>query len=157
MELTERLSTARLKRLKAGLPGEESRQALTALADSSVFLAPPPAEIPASPNPDPAALRQMLVAMVNYVNTTIRQLPNFMAARDTTRFEDRPRDDVQGQVGITTLIYLPLHVVGRSNVQVAFRDGHEVVEQRQRKASEASRRSKACSPKACSAPSSAPS
>jgi VWFA-related protein len=129
MELTERLSTARLKRLKAGLPGEESRQALTALADSSVFLAPPPAEIPASPNPDPAALRQMLVAMVNYVNTTIRQLPNFMAARDTTRFEDRPRDDVQGQVGITTLIYLPLHVVGRSNVQVAFRDGHEVVEQ----------------------------
>ena len=61
MELTERLSTAKLARLKAGLPGEKSEQALVALADSSVFLDPPAAEIPANPTPDPAALRQMLV------------------------------------------------------------------------------------------------
>jgi VWFA-related protein len=128
LELTERLSTARLARLKAGLPGEKSQQALVALADSSAFLDPPAAEIPASPHPDPAALRQMLVSVVNYVNTTVRQLPNFIATRDTTRFEDRPLEDVQGEVGMTTLIYLPLHVVGRSNVSVTYRDGHEVVE-----------------------------
>jgi hypothetical protein len=29
---------------------------------------------------------------------------------------------------MTTLVYLPLHVVGRSNVLVTYRDGHEVVE-----------------------------
>jgi VWFA-related protein len=128
MELTERLSTAKLARLKAGLPGEKSQQALVALADSSDFLDPPAAEISANPAPDPAALRRMLVSVVNYVNTTVRQLPNFIATRDTTRFEDRPQEDIQGEVGMTTLIYLPLHVVGRSNVLVTYRDGHEVVE-----------------------------
>ncbi len=128
MELTERLSTARLARLKAGLPGEKSQQALVALADSSAFLDPPAEEIPANPRPDSSALRQMLVSVVNYVNTSVRQLPNFIAARDMTRFEDRPQEDIQGSVGMTTLIYLPLHVVGRSNVLVTYRDGHEVVE-----------------------------
>jgi VWFA-related protein len=129
LTLTERLSTANLTRLEAGLPGKKAQQALIALADSSVFLDLPPAEIPANPKPDPAALRRMLVSVVNYVNTTVRQLPNFMATRDTTRFEDRPQQDIQGEVGMTTLIYLPLHVVGRSNVLVAYRDGHEVLEQ----------------------------
>jgi len=128
MVLTERLSTARLARLKAGLRDEMSQQALVALADSSVFLDPPAAEIPANPTPDRAALRRMLVSVVNYVNTTLRQLPNFIATRDTTRFEDQPLEDIQGRVGMTTLIHLPLHVVGRSNVLVTYRDGHEVFE-----------------------------
>lgn len=128
LELTERLSTANLARLKAALPGEKSQQALLALADASVFLDPPAAEIPASPRPDAATLHRMLVSVVNYVNTTVRQLPNFMATRATTRFEDRPLEDIQGPVGMTTMIYLPLHVVGRSNVLVTYRDGHEVVE-----------------------------
>ncbi len=127
MELTERLNTAKLMRLKAGLPGEKSQQALVALADPSLFLDPPAEEIPARPRPDSAALRQMLVSVVNYVNTTVRQLPNFIATRDTTRFEDRPEEDIQGEVGMSTFTYVPLHVVGRSNVSVTYRDGHEVV------------------------------
>lgn len=127
MELTERLSAADLERLKAGLPGENSRQALVVLADKSLFLDPPAAEIPAQPTPDPVALRQMLVAVVHYVNTTLRQLPNFIATRATTRYEDRPHEDLQGAVGVTTLAYVPLHVVGSSTVTVTYRDGHEVV------------------------------
>lgn len=128
VELTERLSTAKLARLKARLPGEKSQQALVALADRSVFLDPPTAEIPANPTPDAAALRRMLVSVVNYVNTTVRQLPNFIATRNTTRFEDKPQEDIQGPVGMTTLSYLPLRVVGSSNVLVTYRNGHEVVE-----------------------------
>jgi len=128
LELSERLSTPKLARLKAGLPGEKSQQALIALADSSVFLDPPAAEVSAGPTPDPAGLHRMLASVVNYVNTTVRQLPNFIATRDTTRFEDRPLEDIQGSVGMTTLVYLPLHVVGRSNVLVTYRDGREVVE-----------------------------
>jgi VWFA-related protein len=134
MQLTERLSAAKLARLKAGLPGKKSREALLALADSSVFLDPPPAEIPADPRPDLAGQRRMLVSVVNYVNTAVRQLPNFIAARDTTRFEDRPLEDVQGEVGMTTMIYLPLHVVGNSSVLVTYRDGHEVIEKASAKA-----------------------
>jgi VWFA-related protein len=128
LELTERLSTARLARLKASLPGEKSQQALIALADSSIFLDPPAAETPPKPTPDPAALHAMLVSVVKYVNTSVRQLPNFIATRDTTRFENRPQEDILGEVGTTTLIYLPLQVVGRSNVLVTYRDGHEVIE-----------------------------
>jgi hypothetical protein len=128
MELTERLSTATLARLRAGLPGEKVRQALVALADSSQFLDPPAAEIPADPTPEPAALRRMLVSVVNYVNTTVRQLPNFIATRDTTGFEDRPQEDLNGETGFLNLIYMPLHAVSSASVALTYRDGHEVLE-----------------------------
>jgi VWFA-related protein len=129
MELTERLSTTVQARLGAALPGEKARQALVALADSSQFLAPPAVGIPADPTPDSAALRRMLVAVVNYVNTTVRQLPNFIATRETTGFEDRPQEDLTGETGFVNLIYLPLRVVSSSSVLVTYRDGHEVVEE----------------------------
>jgi VWFA-related protein len=129
MELIERLSMAVQVRLGAALPGEKARQALVALADSSQFLDPPAAEIPADPMPEPAALRPMLVAVVNYVNTNVRQLPNFIATRETTGFEDRPQEDLTGETGFVNLIYLPLRVVSSSSVVVTFRDGHEVVEE----------------------------
>src|ERR1035437_4579413 len=129
MELIERLSMAVQVRLGAALPGEKARQALVALADSSQFLDPPAAGIPADPTPEPAALRRMLVAVVNYVNTTVRQLPNFIATRETTGFEDRPQEDLTGETGFVNLIYLPLRVVSSSSVVVTFRDGHEVVEE----------------------------
>jgi hypothetical protein len=110
------------------LPGEKAQQALVALADSSVFLDPPAAEIPTTPGRTQRRCTRCWFLIVNYVNTTVRQLPNFIATRDTTRFEDRPLEDIQGSVGMTTMVYLPLHVVGRSNVLVTYRDGHEVVE-----------------------------
>jgi hypothetical protein len=130
MELTERLSTAALSRLDTGLPGEKARQTLLILADSSAFLDPPAAEIPADPMPDAAETRTMLVAIVNYVNTTVRQLPNLIAERDTTGFEDRPQEDVQAETGLTTLIYLPMHFVGKSGVLVTYRDRREVVDEK---------------------------
>src|SRR5580658_6442884 len=51
LELTERLSAARLSRWEADLPGPESRQSLVLLADVAAFLDPPAAEIPATPAP----------------------------------------------------------------------------------------------------------
>jgi hypothetical protein len=71
----------------------------------------------------------MLAHIVDYVNTTVRQLPNLIATRDTTGYEDRPQEDFQGATGLTTLIYLPLHVVGRSSVVVTYRDRQEVLDQ----------------------------
>jgi len=127
MRLTERLSNPKLAHLKAGLPGTKSQEALEALADLSVFLDPPADEIPADPTPDAATLRQMMVAIVNYVNTTVRQLPNFIATRDTTAFEDRQAEDVQEATGVVSYSYLPLHVVGRSTATVTYRDRQEMV------------------------------
>jgi len=130
LELTERLSTARLARLKADLPGEKAKQALVILADSAAFLDPPESEIPANPMPDPAATRQMLTQIVNYVNTTVRQLPNLIATRDTTSFEDRPQEEVQQATAVVSYSYLPLHFVGKSSVAVTYRDRKEVLDEK---------------------------
>jgi hypothetical protein len=126
LELSERLSTAALERLRAGLPGEKSKQELTILADVSSFLEPPQAEIDDRPTPDAAATRQMLVQVVNYVNTTLRQLPNFIATKDTSRFEDRPQEDAVEEMGTVSYSYQPLHFVGTSQTTLTYRNHGEV-------------------------------
>ena len=90
LELTERLSTAKLDRLAVDLPGQKSRQALMILADASAFLNPPAAETPNQPAPDLATQRKILATTVNYVTRTLQQLPNFFATRGTSSFEDTP-------------------------------------------------------------------
>lgn len=127
-ELSERLGTALLAKLDAGASGEKSRQALLLLADKSAFLEPPAADVPADSTPDPATTRQMLVKMVNYVNTTLRQLPNLLASRDTTGFEDSPQEDALEATGIVSYSYQPLHFVGESIATVTYRDRKEVVD-----------------------------
>jgi len=54
LELTERLTPARLEKLKAILPGEQSRQALLAVADASALFTLPGADIPPGVAPDAA-------------------------------------------------------------------------------------------------------
>jgi VWFA-related protein len=115
--LTERLTAPRLARLKAGLPGEKSAQTLVALADSSQFSNLPAEEIPATPAPVPAAQRQMMALVVNYVTKTVHQLPNFFATRDTNRFEDNPH---------FTDTPMPLHFVAAASKKVLYRDGKEM-------------------------------
>jgi hypothetical protein len=127
LELTERLSAARLSRWEADLPGPESRRSLVLLADVAAFLDPPAAEIPATPAPDFAAQRRMIALTVDYASKTLHQLPNFFATRDTVRFEDTP----QGFRPDTSEIpYQPLHPVGRATDTVLYRDGNEVVDSR---------------------------
>ncbi|MGO9777108.1 MAG: FecR domain-containing protein [Terracidiphilus sp.] len=130
LELSERLNTVKLAQLKADLPGDKSREQLLILADSAAFLDPPAAEIPADAAPEPAAAHQMLAQVVNYVNTTIRQLPNLMALRETIGFVDKPQEDVQGPTGINTEAAMPLHTMGKSSVTVTYRDHKEVVDKK---------------------------
>lgn len=128
LELTERLDPKRFAQLSASVPGDKSRQALVILADSAALLEPAKAEVLAKPQPDAAALRQMLVNVVNYANNALHGLPNFIATRATTAFEDRPNEDVLEPTGIVSYSYLPLHAVNRVSTQVAYRSGHEVLE-----------------------------
>jgi hypothetical protein len=130
MELTEQLSAAGFARLDAALPGDKARQALMILADSAGFLNPPDSEIPVKPAPDPAGTRLMLTGIVNYVNTTARQLPNLIAVRTTTGFEDRPQENIQQETAMVSLSYLPLHLVGKSSVAVTYRDRQEVADEK---------------------------
>jgi VWFA-related protein len=125
LELTERLSPTKLAHWQAALPGEKTRLALVALADASEFFDPPPAEIPSAPAPDIAAQRKILSLTVSYVSKAIPQLPNFMATRVTTRFEDTP---LLQRSGLPTVPYQPLHPIGSSSAMVLYRDGREIVD-----------------------------
>lgn len=112
LELNERLSPAAFMRLRLMLPGDLSRQALTALADLSEFLPLPATDIPNTPPLPPAEQRRVIASVVTYVTQTVHQLPNFVSTRATTRFEDRPEGNYS---------YLPLHFVARSSKSVIYR------------------------------------
>ena len=94
-----------------------------------MFLAPPSSQVVDEVAPDAAATRQMLVKIVNYVNTTVRQLPNLTSVRQTTRYEDRPQEDIQEATDVVSLSYLPLHFVGASSIVVTYRDRKEMVDE----------------------------
>jgi VWFA-related protein len=123
LELTERLDLERVPALEHDLPGVESRRSLVLLADVSAFLHPPAAELPATAPPDLAAQRQIMSRVVDYAAQTIHKLPNFIATRDTIRFEDHPAE--QNVFG-SFLPYRPLHAVQNYSSTAYYRDGNEV-------------------------------
>jgi VWFA-related protein len=125
LEITERLSSAKLSRWESILPGPESRRSLLILADMSAFLDPPAAEIPATATPDLASQQQMMALAVSYTAKTISTLPNFLATRDTIFFEDTP---TVSKADSSVIPYQPLHPVSRSSEAVVYREGREVVD-----------------------------
>jgi len=123
LELTERLSADKLSRWQAEMPGPESRRQLVLLGDVSAFLHPPASEIPATAMPDIATQRELIAATVDYATRTMHQLPNFLATRDTIRFEDNPPSQ---RADSSYIPYKPLHAVERTSATVIYRDGQEV-------------------------------
>jgi hypothetical protein len=68
---------------------------------------------------------------VGYIKTTLRQLPNLVASRDTIRFEDTPPElQTEGNIAPsgTFIPAQPLHPISRSTRTVAYRDGEEIDE-----------------------------
>ncbi len=123
VELVERLGPERLSRWQAEMPGPESRRSLVLLADLSAFLAPPASEIPATATPDLATQRELIASVVNYATRTTHLLPNFLATRDTIRFEDSQPSQ---RADASLIPYKPLHAVQRVSATVVYRDGREV-------------------------------
>jgi hypothetical protein len=127
MELSERLSSARLATLQATLKGKKARQALVALADESVFLAPPAGEIPSTAPPDAARQRLMMSRTVDYVSKTIPKLPNFFANRTMVQYHERPPKP--GQTWKTAGGDQSLYLDETFKATMLFRDGKEVVKE----------------------------
>ena len=90
MTLTERVSQAQLANWLAILPGPNSRQALTVLADASVLFLLPAASILPDPPPDPQTQQELLARANDYVVRTLTRLPDFSALRTTRHFADSP-------------------------------------------------------------------
>jgi VWFA-related protein len=122
LELTERLSETKLASWKTALRGNKARQALTALADASVFLDPPSAEIPSNAPPDATEQQRMLGLASDYLKAAITKLPNFLATRTAVRYEETP----QYYEGDSKSEYQPLHVVEISKEGMLYRNGYEV-------------------------------
>jgi VWFA-related protein len=125
IQLTERMSSAQLSSWKDRMPGPKAWAALVALADTSAFLNPPAAEIPATAPPDFAEQRQMLSRTIDYLRTTIPRLPNFFATRTMVRYEEPFEDDQSWKkaTGDQTL-----HMTGSASATVLYRDGAEAVD-----------------------------
>jgi hypothetical protein len=90
VELTERVSMARLVRWETDFPGKRTQEALIGLADTAAFLNPPQLDVIPDPPPEKETQQRMLELAVDYVKTTMTRLPNFYATRETTHFENMP-------------------------------------------------------------------
>jgi hypothetical protein len=130
LELTERLSTPRLDALLSTIHSERERQALTADADLSFALAPPPDEIANRPPPPLEKQRAMLGRTFEYLQNVTPKLPDFYALRNTVRFEEPLGRDIeswkllhQGQT---------LHFAAGEHATVLYRNGHEEVEKKKK-------------------------
>jgi VWFA-related protein len=130
LELTERLSTPRLDALLSVIHGERERQALTADADLSFALAPPPDEIMNRAPPPVEEQGAILGRTFDYLQNVIPKLPDFYALRNTVRFEEpleryneiwkMPRQDQT------------LQFATGEHATVLYRNGNEVVEKNQK-------------------------
>jgi hypothetical protein len=126
LELTERLTKARFTRMNSQLPGEKSKQALLALADSSAFLDLPAADTLHEPAPDKATQGKIIARATDFVADTVSRMPDFLASRTTTRFQDHKiRETGDGSWVVTDA---PMHFKDRNMDTVTFRSGREVAE-----------------------------
>ena len=88
VELTEELIPATMNSLVDLLPGKFSTEQIYILEARSSMLAPPAADLPTAPAPDPAAQQAMLAKASDYVSKSYTQLPQLTATRMTARFQD---------------------------------------------------------------------
>jgi VWFA-related protein len=124
LELTERLSSSKLEEWKSRLHGNKSKEALAALADASVFLAPRAEDILPDPPPSHEELVQMLSKTVTYLDQTLTQLPDLSATRIMVEYKQRSPG--VGDNWKTALADQSLHVEATERATLQYRNGHEV-------------------------------
>ena len=124
LHLSERLTAADLQHIDDALyPGPRTGEALRLLGDSSAFLDPPPAEIPARAAPSIAEQQAMLNAAVHFVAVTLKRLPDFFATRTTQSFDDLPMEVTHsGWAAVGQM-----HADGTFSQEITYRHGNEVV------------------------------
>ena len=130
LELTERLSTPRLDVLLSLIHSERERQALTADADRSFALTPPPDEIVDRPPPPMEEQRAILRRAIDYLQNVIPKLPDFYALRNTERFEEPVGRESENWKMLHK--DQTLHFATGEHATVLYRNGHEVVEKKKK-------------------------
>jgi len=126
LELTERVSDEELSSLESTLRGAKARAELLALADASYFLDPPATEVRADKPPGTIEQRRLVALVADYLSQTSSRLPNFLATRTTTYYEETPEH--YDETGRHRIDYQPLHWVSTSKDTVLYRKGNEIEE-----------------------------
>lgn len=148
VQLTERVSPARLAHWDAEFPGSRTREQLMRLADLSAFLNPPASDALPDPRPDIKTQEQMLRMAVRYVENAMSRLPDFYATRQTTHFEDTLSEHTGYSVEntstgqdehealsaialsspstVVTTVFKALHSTGQFSRTVTYHNGREV-------------------------------
>jgi hypothetical protein len=125
IELSEQLTPAALAGINVELnPGKKTAEALSLLSDQSEFLDPPADELPQKPTPDDETAKSILASAVKYAASTLHGMPNFMATRRSSSFDDSPTNVVQAD-GFA-MASSELHSTGTVVRQIAFRGGKEL-------------------------------
>jgi hypothetical protein len=150
LELTERLSTLRLEKLQASLPGDKSRQALLVLSDNSVFHDLPAAEIPHLAAPDSDTQSKILSKTTDYIRQALPRQIDIVVSRNTARFDNLkvvssdhtlPAETQQAKtmteaeqgaqffpaVALAVVEDRPFRLTGKTSETVTYRNGAEVV------------------------------
>jgi hypothetical protein len=96
IQLTERLSDARLAHLETELPGPEDWEALHSLYDVSAFLDLPEKDVPLSTAPDKTAQTSMVTQALDSVHRMLPSAPEVSATARITCFASQPRDNKAG-------------------------------------------------------------
>lgn len=142
LELTERVSPARLARWQSRFKNEAGRRILLCLADESSIYDLPASELPSAPPPGEQEKTAILERARQYVRTMRPSLPNFSALRRTDSYEISTLDQLraeerqlqfleltQKKLGFRTLGMVDssrqLIFDGSSGELVTYRDGSE--------------------------------
>jgi VWFA-related protein len=149
VQLTERVSPARLAQWETQFPGARTHEEMMRLADLSAFQHPPVDDVLRDPEPDADTQVQILTSAARYVRATIARLPDFFASRDTTHFEslvsqhvaysvESPANTARDEHASLSSINIraegvdsateieALHSAGLYSTTVTYRDGHEM-------------------------------
>ena len=132
IQLSERLSSPRLAKIEASLPGEKSRLALLAIADASAFLQLPSAEVPATAPPDLPTQRLILNKAAENLVSAIHKLPDFFARQTTTRFHDLKVSYLSPASAPVVVEHQAFQPLDSFSSTVYYRDGKEVEEPNQK-------------------------
>ncbi len=125
LELTERLSYARLDRINQKLGvGLHTKQALQILADRSAFLDPPADEMVDLPAPDAEPQKRLISAVGSNVLKNLKRLPNFFATRTIVRYSG-----VDAEMNRNPLLMrVGMFKEGEASREITFRDGNELID-----------------------------
>jgi len=129
LQLTQRLSIARLEKLKAALPGPESRSALLAVVDLSETLDLPASEIPPDPPPTPAEQQQMVARAIAAAETpAAKAFPDFDATVSTSRFHNLKVLSSANSAPVPLVVPVPL-MLSRGTEALSYREGRTIITQ----------------------------